>query len=221
MRTSLKGFAVVAAGLSLFGIGTSQVRADILPGENAPVITPNATGASFTYDILLTATQTLTSNDYFTIYDFNFGTLAPNATVVNGPAIVAPGSFLPVVFQLVSPPVLSSTGTALPNDNPALTNATFVYTGPTVPGNPLAPTLIATVTLNTSLTGPGVFTAFAGNGTDRVTGLQNANITNVLTPSQGPINPVPEPGVVAFAAISGLGMLGMMGRARLRSKRSA
>lgn len=211
MRISINGVIAAAAGLSLFAAGTGAARADILPAFNTPTIVTAGGVTTFTYNVLVSATQELRTNNFFTIYDFNFGTLAPNATVTP-----TNGTFA-TMFQLLSPPVVSATGTVTPNDNPALFNATFTYTGPTVVGGPLS---IGTFALRTSLNGPGVITAFAGSGTDQGTGLLNGNVTNTLAPSVGAPPAVPEPGTVAFLAVNGVGMAGMMFRARRRSKRS-
>lgn len=194
---SLKGTTKALAALIALGafIPTSEARADILPSVGAPTITAVPGGFNWTYNITLSSTQQLMSGDSFTIYDFGPGTLvsAPsNWTLTNDP-------FAPLSGQ-------SSNGTATPNQTGAL-NWTFTWTDGTVMGQADLGDFIIFSTGGTPTSA-----AFMGRGTDQLTMLKNANVTNTLVPTAAP-----EP---ASFVLLGTGMLGVAGLVR-RRRRSA
>ncbi|MBC8140124.1 MAG: hypothetical protein H7Y38_01645 [Armatimonadetes bacterium] len=191
---------VSALGIALLGFGTTAAHADIVPGVGSPTVAASGTGTFlFTYEIFVTNTQQVNTGDFFVIYDFA-GFVAVDS---------APGAYS-FTNQLLGPnPVLSSQGGVIATDSATLQNVTFTYTGgATIFGGP---TSLGFFTIESIFGTASTTTAFVGAGTDQETGLQNANITNVLTPTASAI---PEPGEWAFAGFAGMSVLGLVVRAR-------
>lgn len=210
-RTLMAGAAGAVALLAAMG---GAARADILPSANSPtaVLQPNGTFL-YSYDVFVSAAQQVNNGDFFIIYDFN-GFLGVTAQ---------PANFLSNVENLSPAPIMTTSGSVTPNDNAAIPNVRFTYTGTTPilggageggTGAPLGQT-IGTFTLRSSFAPSNTIRAFVGRGTDQQTGAKNANINNVTGPGT---QPIPEPGEWAFAAVSGSGLLGLMARARRRAK---
>jgi len=210
---SLVGAFAVAVGLNALVSGTA--RADILTSTAPPIITANPNGTfTWTYEILVTNTQSvrpLAANpmqgvvNSFTFYDFQ--------GYVAGSAVSSSGLFS-ASSALVSPaPVTTPFGSIFPNDNAAVPNITFTYTGnQVIQGTNNMGVSLGTFSLTSTLGGPGVRQAFVGRGTDNESSLINANVTNYIAP-------VPEPGEYAVAGIFAAGLVGLMVRARRRTAR--
>ena len=189
---SLKGptKALVAVALAAI-LPISRARADILPAVGTPTITPTAGGFLWTYDITLSVTQQLLNGDAFTIYDFGPGQLMSmpaNWTLSTDP-------FAPITG-------VSSNGPVTPNQTNAL-NYTFTWNDGTVLGQVDLGNFVIF-----STNGTPTMASFMGRGTDQVTLMKNANITNTLVPSA-----VPEPSTIVLLSS---GMLGLVGFARRR-----
>jgi hypothetical protein len=102
--------------LGLIAFATMMTaRADIIP----TLFSTTPSGSNFTWDYtgIVTANQTVTTNDYFTIYDFG-GYVAGSAT--------APVGWIVTVQLLGTTP-----SDVNPTDNPSLFNLTWKYVGTT------------------------------------------------------------------------------------------
>ena len=137
----------------------------------------------WTYAIVLPTDSQLRSGDYFTIYDF--GGYVPDSTVAPADWTVQAAKLGPVT------PGLN------PQDDPTITNLTFLYGGPTI---------------NSGQTGLGNFWALSeySLGTDSFftarthrtsDGRIDANITETTVPVPTAPPGVPEPATLALAGI--------------------
>lgn len=195
---------LAVAGLAAMGMGAAH--ADIIPVYQTS--TPGANGVTtFTYRIDLTNDQQANSKDSFvTIYDF--------LGLVPGSVKVASGDFTSSVQNLGVTPAR-----VLPDDSATIPNLTFTYTGPTLNsaafGNSgLTLGTVTADTTETSFNPNGTFAAQAEKGIGLSTGTLIQNIGSTTVPQAGAPAAVPEPGAMVPFAFGGLGVLGLMIRAR-------
>jgi hypothetical protein len=187
-----------AIGLGLLALGTRPAQADPF-NVNLTMSSPTDLGSGtyrYDYELVLAGTEQFTLGDYFTIYDFA-GFTGTTGT--------------PAGFTASSNLIGQTPATQIVADNPTIPNITFTKVSGGSLGAGTYGGFFGVSTLDLPVA--GTF-SIAGTDNGRFVGAFEGNgITGV--PS------VPEPGMVAFAATSGMGLLGMMGRVRLRSKRSA
>ena len=173
-----------------------NAQAGLLP--TSVTVTPEAGNYRWTYAIVLPTDSQLQTGNYFTIYDFK-GYIPSSASAPAG------WSF---TVQNTGP----TPDRVNPDDNPAVPNLSWTYTGPT---------------LAAGQTGLGNFTAvspfemkvdsFFTAKTNRTSdGKLDTNITttSVPVPGEGPVG-VPEPTTLALA---GLGLPVVLGRWLRRRK---
>jgi hypothetical protein len=178
--------AVAAAALA----APNPARAGLVPVQVS--VTPEGGYYRFTYAILLPTDSVLRPGDYFTVYDFDG--YVPGGEGASGSPHSADWTF-------------ATTGTGptpgglAPDDDPAKTNLTWRYTGPTIGVN-------ASVGLGNFWalsiypdTTESWFTASTGTSY----GVTDNNITPTRVPvptGPGPVVPgVPEPATLALAAL--------------------
>ncbi len=196
MRTSrrLAILATVVLGMALSMASPGPAAADILPVNSNPTISNLGGGQyRYTWGIQVTGSQRVELNDFFTLYDL--------AGYVNNSALTPNANWIFSQQATGTTPV----GTA-PNDSASLQNVTFTYCGP----SPLVgPQIIGNFSIVSTIpTAQFQLRNFAGRGTDQNTGLKNANLTNIATPSA-----TPEPGTLILV---GTGLVGLVARSRRR-----
>src|SRR5438270_1917116 len=112
------GAALIVSGV--LGLTGSPARADIVPDVGTPAIVGIGGGQfRWDYSVSVSATETVNTGDFFTIYDFNqIQSVTPAA-----------GWSFSIQNTGITP------GNVIPTDNPAITNVTFTYTAaPPIPG---------------------------------------------------------------------------------------
>ena len=190
-------FAAAAAALVVSGTAS----AGIIP--ISVTVTPEAGNFRWTYAIQLPTDMKLQAGDYFTIYDFG--------GYVAGSQFASPaadtGDWTMTTDSVPVPIGLS------PNDDAAVPNLTFKYTGPSV--------LVGGLGLGNfgaaSTVGSSVTTEFTAQNRQFSTGELDRNIVDTIAPGSPlpPDNPpgVPEPTTLALAGI-GLPLLAAARRFR-------
>jgi hypothetical protein len=184
--------------LGIVAGGTSAARADILPGVPAPLVTLTGTGTYlYSYQIFVTNAQDIVSGNFFRFYDID-GLISVRPE---------PAGWTSSITATDAPLVIPDIGIVTPLDSAFIPNVTFTYDGPPILGGPM----VLGIFQFESVYGPGQIRPFAGNGTDKITGIDNGNITNYIAP-------VPEPGEYAVMGIFGAGLFGLIVRARRRKE---
>ncbi|HUR52621.1 MAG TPA: PEP-CTERM sorting domain-containing protein [Gemmataceae bacterium] len=175
-------------------LAATPAAAGLLPVSVS--VNPEGDKFRWTYAIVLPTDSQLRSGDYFTIYDF--GGYVPDS-------IVVPSSDWTVQTALKGP----NTPGLDPLDDPAITNLTFQYGGPTITTGQLGLGNFWALS-DFQLGTDSFFTARTHRTSD---GRVDANITEATVPV--PVAPpgVPEPTTLALAGI-GLPMLAAARRMR-------
>lgn len=184
----------------LFVAAVATVAANAAPSQAGilPVsvtVTPESGNFRWTYSVVLPTDMKLQAGSYFTIYDF--GGLVPNS-------IAAPDGWSTSVAPDTTPPVGLK-----PNDNPAIDDITFTYTGATIPSGQVGLGNFWAV----SSVGNSVVTEFTAQNPQFSTGNIDRNIVETIAPAPpgppGPSTGVPEPATLALAGL-GLPLIGLV-----------
>lgn len=110
LRVWKMGLAAVVAG----AVGSSA-QAGLLP--LSATVTPDGDSYRYTYGVMLTSNSSLQKGDQFVIYDFN--------------GLKAGSNDQPAGFSFNTQNTGGNPGRTVPNDNPAMPNLVWTYTGDT------------------------------------------------------------------------------------------
>lgn len=163
--------------LGLIAFATMMTaRADIIP----TLFSTTPSGSNFTWDYsgIVTANQTVTTGDYFTIYDFG-GYVAGSA--------VAPAGWT------VSVQLLGTTPSDVnPTDNPSLYNLTWTYTGttPIVGDASLGSQFTANSTYSDATRANFTAQATRSDGAQAGTKVDNIGMVDVPVPEMSALLPI-------------------------------
>jgi hypothetical protein len=179
-------------------------RAGIIPVS--VTVTPEAGNFRWTYSIVLPTDMKLQAGDYFTIYDFGGfvpGTQFASPADVGGTWEISTSNTGPIPVGLN------------PNDDPAQTNLTFRYTGPTIPTGQVGLGNFGA----TSTVGSSTASEFTAQNRQVSTGELDRNIVDTIAPSSPLVDPpsgIPEPTTLALA---GIGLPLLAAARRFRNKK--
>jgi hypothetical protein len=192
----MKKFAVGLIGLAAsIAVG----RADIIPSFLSEVSTggPNP-NTVFSYSANITDEQNATTGDFFTIYDF--GSIVPNSNTQ------------PAGWTFSEQLVGVTPSNTNPNDNPAIMNLTWTYTGTTpiignsAAGKNIGPFSVTVLGPPSEVLGSSMFAAQGTLAAGPDAGTKVGNVGTIPVPI-----PVPEPSTFALIGIAGA-LLGVFGR---------
>jgi hypothetical protein len=192
----MRRWIIAALAITAVLTATSPARAGLVPVQVS--VLPEGGMYRFTYAVVLPTDAVLRPGDYFTIYDFDG--FVPGSDMSTGSAYSADWSF-----------ATNNTGPTPagvnPDDNPAISNLTWTYTGATINidasiglGNFWALSLYPDTT-------DSWFTASTGT----TAGGGDSNITPTVVPvptAPGSTPGVPEPATLALAGL-GLPLVGL------------
>jgi len=230
--------AMALGGLALFVGSAGSARADFIPVLSS--VTPIGGPAPFTYTYTVVITQSEQAQpstppgnapasgttfatglndeaDYFTIYDFDFGTSAHAVVLPAGWAsIIAPSGINPAGVSVTSGVILG--GPPPINDDPGIDNITIYRTGATLFGlNTFQFTAQSSVGVvrTDGFSSSATNNALAGSTT---TADKDQNGGGVFVPSVGGITfPMPVPA----SAGTGVALMGLMALGRRKSRKIA
>src|SRR5437773_379968 len=168
--------AIVAAAVA------APAQAGIIPAS--VTVTPEAGNFRWTYSIVLPTDMKLQAGDYFTIYDFG--------------GLIAGSNIQPSDWTFSSAKVGPVPAGLAPNDNSAIDNLTWQYTGATIPSGQVGLGNFWAV----SSVGDSTSVDFTAQNPQASTGQLDRNIVETLGPSPPnsppPPSGVPEPATLAL-----------------------
>jgi len=186
VRCTFKLALFVAALIGFASI--SESKAGLLPVK--VTVTPEAGNFRWTYNVVLTSDSQLNSGDFFTIYDFD-------GMVANSAISLDPNFTFSSAMTGVTPSRTS------PMDDPTMSNLTWTYTGPNIPGQ----TSIGNFSV-VSMYDTVVESEFTARTHRQVDGLIDSNITDTSVAGPSTTPTVPEPATLALAGL-GLPLIGL------------
>lgn len=172
-------------GLALLGAGMIA-RGDIIPTLDS--ITGSSPNFQWNYTANVTVDQTVTTGDFFTIYDFS--------------SIMPTTHFQPAGWTFSTALVGPTAPLTTPTDNPGLWNLTWTYSGTSIVGSAALGTFSAVTT--TDQLKAGQFTGQGTRTTGPEAGSKVSNIGAVSVPVPEPSALFPIMGVCAAALCSTL-----------------
>ncbi len=188
----------VAAVALVASVGSAQ--AGLLPVS--VTVQPEAGNFRWTYSVVLPTDMKLQSGNYFTIYDFA-GYQSGSGSVSS----TSPDPSFSQYWTMTSAPLGPTPDRLNPQDDPAIANLTFTYTGPMIPSGQLTLGNFAA----TSTFGTTTESFFTATNPQAISGQVDSNITSTLVPLgmeiPAPIG-TPEPATLALAGL-GLPLIGL------------
>jgi hypothetical protein len=177
---------ILALSLFVFSLA-ALVRADVIPSFVAAVPDSQLGQTTWTYQVNVTAEQSLTSGDFFTIYDF--GNIIPGSNVQP-----AGWTFSTSLLGVTPSQIIAA-------DDPTIMNLTWTYNGPTILGTSPQGQGIGPFSVNIAgLSQQSRDSHFAAQGTLAIGPNAGSPVNNV---GAIPV-PIPEPSSVALLLSSGV-----------------